>query len=150
LAPGARGSAERVADGIAVMEAFGRRCCYGLGDVFVDDEPLARLGWASLVAAVRVARPVAVLVPDVDGLRLSGTELEVLRVRLRRSTSAPLVVARADVAWGVPDLGSPVRAGAPVGDAVLPLAVRSPVPARMVGARRARSRRVAWGLSWGR
>jgi hypothetical protein len=101
LPSGSREPAEVVVDGVALMEAFAQRCGYDLGEVFVDDEPPLRLGWASLVHAVRVARPVSVLVPDVPGLRLPVAELELLRARLRYVTSAPLVVARPEVAWGV-------------------------------------------------
>jgi hypothetical protein len=127
-----------IADGITVMEAFASRCCYRLGEVFVDDEPLRLLGWGSLVDAVRVVRPVAVLVPDLDRLRLPGSELGTLRAKLRHATSAPLVVARADLAWGAPDVAAVTVCGAPV----------SPRTAGALSAPRARSRRAGWRLSW--
>jgi hypothetical protein len=98
------GSATVIAEGIAQMEAFARTCGYVLGDVFVDDDPLVQLGWESLLNAVRATRPVSVLVPDVPELRLP---LDLLRPRLRRVTSAPLVVARPEVVWRRDAMPSP-------------------------------------------
>jgi hypothetical protein len=85
--------ARLVAEGITVREAFASWCAYGPGEVFVDDEPLRRLGWGSLVDSARLVRPVAVLVPDVAGLRLPAGQVEGLRGRLRRVTNAPSVLA---------------------------------------------------------
>jgi hypothetical protein len=130
-----------VAEGISVMETFARGCGYGLGEVFVDDVPGLRLGWGSLVDAVRVGRPVAVLVPDVGGLRVPGAEVEVLRARLRRVTNAPLVLARPAVEWPVPDAGPlPVPPMPDPSSVVLPALPGSVV--RAARARRARSARV--------
>jgi hypothetical protein len=135
-----------VAAGIGVMEEFARRCYYELGEVFIEDDPSRRLGWGSLVDAVRVVRPVAVLVPDLDGLRLPPTELNALRARLRLVTSAPLVAARPVVE--APQVGpAGLDALSHTGRADrLPGSVR-PAAGRAVMARRSRA---GWRLSWGR
>ncbi len=82
-----------MATGIRVMEEFAQVFHYRLGEVFVDDEPAHQMAWAHLIDVVRTRRPIAVLVPDVPGLRLPGWRVEMLRARLRRATSAPLVAA---------------------------------------------------------
>lgn len=135
-------SAGMVAQGIAVMEDFARRHGYRLGEVFVDDHPLRRLGWGSLLDAVRVVRPVAVLVPDVAGLRLPVVELERLRARLRHATNAPLALARPTAAWAAPDGRSPLPSAAAQTSALPAPAVLQVAPPR-----RARARRGRWRLS---
>jgi hypothetical protein len=140
--------------GIEVMEGFAERAGYVLGDVFVDDEPGHRMGWGSLVDAVRRTRPIAVLTPDVDGLRLVGRELRLARDRLRHVTSAPLVTAGLApyVAPEVSIRWDDVLRGGGVGGE---WSARMPTPARRRDAdavSRFRRTRLGWGrrLSWGR
>jgi hypothetical protein len=140
LSANAAGSVGLVADGIALLDDFARRCGMELGDVFVDDEPGGRLAWGSLLEAVRTVRPVAVLLPDVGGLLLPSIEVEHLQARLRRVTSAPLVVARP---VAVP---APPPAAVPEPSANLPL--RRGSCSEAVTSRRPRSSRARWRLSW--
>jgi hypothetical protein len=102
-----------VADGIALLEGYARRCGLRLGEVFVEAEPFRRLAWSSLVAAARATRPVAVLMPGLAGLRLASAEVAGLEVRLRRATNAPLVVVLPAVGWVPPDVGALASDGLP-------------------------------------
>lgn len=160
--PGAPKGTGLVAEGIAILEAFAHGRGLGLGEVFVDDEPPRRLGWGSLVDAVQVANPVAVLVPDLIGLQVSGAEVEVLRARLRLVTTAPLVLASpAEVSMppdpalmttsgGLP-AGSETPAGG-TGSTAFPFPSWTPVPGSQHASRRSprRARRGGWWPSWGR
>ena len=91
-----------VVTGMSVLESFASDAGFRLGEVFVDDQPGLRLGWGSLVEAVRMTRPAAVLVPDIPGWRFSNGELKALRAQLHRVTNAPLVVARPPSGWSFP------------------------------------------------
>jgi hypothetical protein len=79
---------------ITCLERFARGGGFALGEVFVDDDPRHRVGWTALLADARATRPVAVLVPDLDGTRPAPLELGRLRAQLARVTTAPLVLAR--------------------------------------------------------
>lgn len=79
---------------ITCLDQFAVAGGYALGQVFVEDRPPYRQAWDALLEQVRHARPVAVLVPEVDGVRLPPLDLATLQARLAHVTTAPLVLAR--------------------------------------------------------
>jgi hypothetical protein len=84
--------------GILGMETFARLRSWHLGEVAVDDDPARPLlAWSSLVALAREQTLVAVLIPDVEGLRPPPPMMEQLQTRCVREIGAPLLLATTTV-----------------------------------------------------
>jgi hypothetical protein len=94
LAAGREGRFGALRRAVGCLEQFALAGGYGLGQVFVDDRPPYGQAWDTLLDTARSARPVAVLLPALDGARPAPLEIATLQAQLAHVTTAPLLLAR--------------------------------------------------------